>query len=295
MRNAILTVEVSRAIRFNRGHCCTSSDTLAMTHARTPPMPCVVLTALLLLPIGCSQPTRSDEAAKTPAEQAGSPGRDATEAGPAKGPEDTGARSAPAEGSPAGGAAAAPHAAPHPAAADGLPAGSASPSPAPAPDAAGTTETGAPGTPRTPAQTSDERASALGRKLDNSLEDFDGMLLKEKQALESERAARAPGSDQGSAGGENASGVPAVPAGATTDGEADGEAQATRGQDRTGSTGVDGRPPVPGDIPDGHDDDIVARQLREAAEQETDPVLREKLWQEYRNYKNGAGRNAPQP
>lgn len=35
------------------------------------------------------------------------------------------------------------------------------------------------------------------------------------------------------------------------------------------------------------DDDIVARQLREAAEKETDPELKEKLWQEYRKYKEG--------
>ena len=33
------------------------------------------------------------------------------------------------------------------------------------------------------------------------------------------------------------------------------------------------------------DDDIVARQLREAAEKETDPVLKEKLWKEYEDYK----------
>ena len=33
------------------------------------------------------------------------------------------------------------------------------------------------------------------------------------------------------------------------------------------------------------DDDIVARQLREAAEKETDPVLKEKLWKEYEAYK----------
>lgn len=32
-------------------------------------------------------------------------------------------------------------------------------------------------------------------------------------------------------------------------------------------------------------DDIVARQLREAAEKETDPELKEKLWEEYRKYK----------
>jgi len=32
-------------------------------------------------------------------------------------------------------------------------------------------------------------------------------------------------------------------------------------------------------------DDIVARQIREAAEQETDPELKKKLWEEYYNYK----------
>ena len=33
------------------------------------------------------------------------------------------------------------------------------------------------------------------------------------------------------------------------------------------------------------DDDIVARQLREAAENETDPELKEKLWKEYEDYR----------
>ena len=32
-------------------------------------------------------------------------------------------------------------------------------------------------------------------------------------------------------------------------------------------------------------DDIVARQLREAAEQETDPELKKRLWEEYYKYK----------
>ena len=35
------------------------------------------------------------------------------------------------------------------------------------------------------------------------------------------------------------------------------------------------------------DDDIVARQLREAAEKETDPRLKKRLWEEYRRYKEG--------
>jgi len=40
--------------------------------------------------------------------------------------------------------------------------------------------------------------------------------------------------------------------------------------------------PIPEDIGDGRNDDIVLRQIREAAMNERDPVLREKLWEEYR-------------
>jgi hypothetical protein len=42
-------------------------------------------------------------------------------------------------------------------------------------------------------------------------------------------------------------------------------------------------------IPDGSNDDIVARRLRKAAEQETDPELKEKLWKEYIEYKKNNG------
>ncbi|MDG2046146.1 MAG: hypothetical protein P8J79_02940 [Halioglobus sp.] len=42
--------------------------------------------------------------------------------------------------------------------------------------------------------------------------------------------------------------------------------------------------PVPADIPNGNNDDVVARQLREAAMREPDPAVRERLWDEYRNY-----------
>ena len=45
---------------------------------------------------------------------------------------------------------------------------------------------------------------------------------------------------------------------------------------------------VPADVGNGSDDDIVARQLREAAMKEKDPQLQEKLWQEYRDYKKSA-------
>jgi hypothetical protein len=37
----------------------------------------------------------------------------------------------------------------------------------------------------------------------------------------------------------------------------------------------------------GSDNDVVARRLRKAAEQETNPALREKLWKEYADYRQG--------
>jgi hypothetical protein len=48
---------------------------------------------------------------------------------------------------------------------------------------------------------------------------------------------------------------------------------------------------VPADVGDGKDDDVVARQLREAAMKEKDPAIREKLWEEYREYKKGTGKD----
>ncbi len=44
---------------------------------------------------------------------------------------------------------------------------------------------------------------------------------------------------------------------------------------------------VPEDIPDAQGDDIVAKQLREAAIAESDAALKAKLWEEYRRYRAG--------
>lgn len=44
---------------------------------------------------------------------------------------------------------------------------------------------------------------------------------------------------------------------------------------------------IPPDIPTSVDEDVLARQLREAAMNESDPELREKLWEEYRRYIEG--------
>jgi hypothetical protein len=60
---------------------------------------------------------------------------------------------------------------------------------------------------------------------------------------------------------------------------------ATPGVNSGGGSG-NGKPAI--ERPDPSGDDIVARRLRRAAEQEQDPELRRKLWQEYVNYRNNA-------
>jgi hypothetical protein len=80
-----------------------------------------------------------------------------------------------------------------------------------------------------------------------------------------------------------------------TGGAGDGSGEGGMKSDRSGAssgggsraTVAGGGGAVPADVPDGRDDDIVARQIREAAMKETDPELREKLWEEYRKYKKG--------
>lgn len=66
----------------------------------------------------------------------------------------------------------------------------------------------------------------------------------------------------------------------------DGTAVTGQSQTREGSKGSG---PHPGSQYDSEDDDIVAKQLREAAEGETDPELKEKLWKEYEKYRENSG------
>ena len=67
---------------------------------------------------------------------------------------------------------------------------------------------------------------------------------------------------------------------------ADGDRAAGRFGGAVGRTANSGAPGAD-QAPTGDDDDVVARQLREAAEKETDPVMKEKLWEEYKKYKAG--------
>ncbi len=124
----------------------------------------------------------------------------------------------------------------------------------------------------------------LDGELDAALEDFDGGILAEREIIRersNETAGQGsalplPSVDEGPGGGGNDSAAdnPGGPTGVPRARNAPPAPVAGVGQ-------------IPDDIPDAKDDDIIARQLREAAMQETDPDLKEKLWNEYRRY-NGA-------
>jgi hypothetical protein len=143
------------------------------------------------------------------------------------------------------------------------------------------------GGPMTPA----EQVAVLDGELEKSTGEFDSMILAEQTAQR--RAAREQSSsgsageetDSASAGGYGGGGA------ANEGGMADAGGYSTGGGMGGASRGGGSIPrntakyPPPADIPDGNDDDVVARQLREAAMREPDPAVREKLWDEYRKYK----------
>ncbi len=173
-------------------------------------------------------------------------------------------------------------------------------------------------------RTDEEKVALLDAQLGSSLSEFDDKLLREQREIAEKSRSSAAGdvdaegtagafgqsgrsgdSDgrQGEGDGQRAESGGELPAGGSGQGgesadrkggEQTGETgrESAEGDDRVASAGGDsaagrepGRTSTPPDIPDGKDDDIVARQLREAAENEQDPELRDKLWEEYRKYK----------
>jgi len=101
----------------------------------------------------------------------------------------------------------------------------------------------------------------------------------------SEAGARAAAADPRKQGTGAEAGLSGPPAAAASSGRKISERGAgTAGKDRVESYGK--LADSPSDIPTGDDDDVLARQLREAAEKESDPLLRKKLWDEYQKYKS---------
>jgi hypothetical protein len=154
--------------------------------------------------------------------------------------------------------------------------------------------------------TAEDKRAQIDRRFDETFAVFDERMRKEQETISQERAARGSGSgpaggvveDEEPGGGQSGEGdegegMPGEdPYGAGGDSGGRGESAGERSGQPGGGGGVGGGAAggsgpntVPADIPDGRDDDIVARQLREAAMKETDPELRERLWEEYRQYK----------
>lgn len=155
----------------------------------------------------------------------------------------------------------------------------------------------------------------LDRQLDSSLAQFDEMLLKELdliRAKSSERmrdlaeeaaAAAKRLRDQGieidtdveEESVESSQGSTQAQKTVETEGDASETGKENKSEDDKDDSeltardkfreGVEGSGNHPKNRYDPKDDDIVARQLREAAEEETDPELRKKLWKEYEQYK----------
>ncbi len=136
-------------------------------------------------------------------------------------------------------------------------------------------------------QTGSERTAVLDDELRTGMGEFDEMLLVEQERI---KAAAPHTSDSGGQGGGAEGGGAAGGMGQQGADSMDGSADGGSGQQQGAGSGSGQRTTpagTPRHIPDGSDDDVVARQLREAAEKETDPELKKKLWEEYRKYKEG--------
>jgi len=147
-------------------------------------------------------------------------------------------------------------------------------------------------------RTSAEKTADLEAELFNGMGEFDEMLLREQERIKA-ASPHAGGGDGGGggSGGQGGSGTGGEPGSAGSEGSGgNGDEEVLEGSGGSptygagagpGSSQRQGNNGAPPGTPDGNDDDVVARQLREAAEKETDPVLKKKLWEEYRKYKEG--------
>ncbi len=147
------------------------------------------------------------------------------------------------------------------------------------------------GPPPGSASTPGERRSGVDRRLDESLHEFEDRLARERESLTSEISGKEM---TGEVGGGSGGGQTIAGGSKSTGGDSDSEGEGGLGdpagdsskrRSPAASSGVTGADPP--NIPDGRDDDVVARQLRELAENEKDPDKRAIYWQDYLDYKSG--------
>ena len=134
-----------------------------------------------------------------------------------------------------------------------------------------------------PATTSAEKQQALGKELEEGFAEFDRLMLSEKEAIDEQANEDGYGGflddDEFPAAGDPAQGGAEEPLQTAM---VDSDPASIKGE---GNIPTRSHSDIPPDLVDAKGDDIIARQLREAAMKEQDPELREKLWDEYRKYK----------
>ena len=152
-------------------------------------------------------------------------------------------------------------------------------------------------------QPADPRLAWVNRQMYQTLHALDAELRREQRIAACEHpelsspTLEAQSGSGGSAGGAASAAVPANSGGATppasvgSTGAAPAAPSATRStlirKASLSATGGGGNGATAPKITPGSDNDIVVRRLRKAAEQETNPTLRAKLWKEYADYRQG--------
>jgi len=139
-----------------------------------------------------------------------------------------------------------------------------------------------------------EQVAILDAELNRGTGDFDDLILRERETIR-RTTTNAPGNGEepetgagggGGYGGGYSGGDYTIPPMAGTGSGQGGPGPVPRSGKYDGDIPAQTAVyPAPANIPSGNDDDVVSRQLREAAMREPDPKLREKLWDEYRKYK----------
>ena len=134
---------------------------------------------------------------------------------------------------------------------------------------------------------------------EDSLGDFDKDIASERVVIASadkgdgmtgqesaDASAVSEGSMEGGMGGAMGSSGDESEASEGQAGETqDSQSQSDSSDASSDSKSAQEKERIPEDIPmDGTGEDVIARQIREAAIQEDDPIIREALWEEYRKH-----------
>jgi hypothetical protein len=145
-----------------------------------------------------------------------------------------------------------------------------------------------------PGESEAERKARLEKTLEESVGGFDEVLAEEQREISTVgRNTEGFGGSGGAGSGRVGLGKQATGGGEGAEGSGGGAGGGSGsvvepGEQREATVGglteEEIKARTPDDIPDLVSEDIVAKQLREAALSEEDPVLRERLWEEYRLY-----------